>query len=176
MSLFWTTHLFLGSVWTTCWCSASCDWLPSGTVPSCGPEIHRSAHPESETAAIKQTHQIRLNQRTRNGAVYKGENAIDWKRDRPAASLQSQMRVHLMCRRLCWVCRGRGRPRWRLETHTDTWPWDISSLGLWLPESSLWSKSTMRRRDQHINQQTFLSGVKKKSKNKENSLPCGQQT
>lgn len=98
------------------------------------------------------THQISFNQRTRNGTVYKGEKRIDSKRDQPAASLQSQMCVHLMRWSLCWVCRGRERPPWRLETHTDTSPWDISSLGLWHPESSLWNqedKSTMRRRDRH---------------------------
>lgn len=122
------------------------------------------------------THQIRFNQRTRHGTVYKGENGIDWRRDQPAASLQSQMRVHLMCWSLCWVCRGRERPRWRLETHTDTWPWDISSLGLWHPESSLEQKHNEKTWPTHQSADVSVGGGKKKCKNKENSLPCGPQT
>lgn len=30
---------------------ASCDWLPSGTAPSCDPELHPSGRPESARAA-----------------------------------------------------------------------------------------------------------------------------
>lgn len=151
-TLFLTTHLLQGPVWTTGWRSASCDWLLSGAAPSCGPELHLSAHPESERAAtIKETH-IRSSSARGLEMLNKAENGRDSNRAQPAASLQSQTCVHLMRWSLCWVCRGRGRPQWRLEIHTDTSPWDISSSGSWHPESSLWSKrdtSTMGRRDQY---------------------------
>lgn len=53
------THLIPAPAWTTCWCSASCGWRPSGTEPSYGPGPRRSNRPASERRAADETRTLR---------------------------------------------------------------------------------------------------------------------